>query len=440
MQARIGNALLQQLKPAARAYEVYDEILSGLVLRVQPTGVMTYICVYRAKESRKRRRVVLGRHPVLTPVQARDKAKTILGLVADGKDPAGDLLAKRSQASQHTVGSFVEDEYAPWARQHLADPEGALSRLKACFEADIYPKRLAELTQGHVEKWRTAKLKNGASPATVNRDVTALQSVLSRALDWRLVDAHPIRGLKRAKVEEDAVTRWLSDDEETRLREAMERREAEGREARASANRWRAERGYPLLPELKAHQFVDHLMPMVLISMNTGLRQGELFLLRWADVDLARRQLTVVARNAKSRKARRVELNAEAAETLTRWKDNSVSQDALVFPNDAGKPFDNVQTAWQSLLKDARITRFRWHDLRHHFASRLAMAGVDLNSIRQLLGHSDMKTTLRYAHLSQQHLADAVARLCTKPKEQKTDAQESQSGTRVRPAVGGSGT
>ena len=115
--------------------------------------------------------------------------------------------------------------------------------------------------------------------------------------------------------------------------------------------------------------------------------------------------------NAKSGKTRHVPLNAEASTTLQYWKAD-VAASEWVFPGRDGERLKGIKTSWKSVLQKATIRDFRWHDLRHHFASRLVMKGVDLNTVRELLGHSDLSMTLRYAHLSPEHKADAVAKLC----------------------------
>ena len=101
-------------------------------------------------------------------------------------------------------------------------------------------------------------------------------------------------------------------------------------------------------------------------------------------------------------------LNREATSVLLNWRAQSEDISGLVFVNEQGKRFDRANSSWRRLLKDAQITAFRWHDMRHHFASRLAMGGVDLNTIRALLGHSDYAMTLRYAHLAPEFKMKAV--------------------------------
>ena len=96
---------------------------------------------------------------------------------------------------------------------------------------------------------------------------------------------------------------------------------------------------------------------------------------------------------------------------LEHWRIVSGNSRGLVFCNQEGKKFTDVKKAWGAIKEAAKIKNFRWHDMRHHFASRLVMEGVDLNTVRELLGHADIKMTLRYAHLAPEHKARAVEKL-----------------------------
>jgi integrase len=141
------------------------------------------------------------------------------------------------------------------------------------------------------------------------------------------------------------------------------------------------------------------LEPLVLLSINTGVRRGEAFNLTWADVDLKNKLITVEGDTSKSGQTRHIPLNREALDTLTNWKEQGEGK-GFVFPGQNGNRLDNVKKSWGNLLDLAKVVSFRWHDLRHTFASKLVMAGVPLNTVRDLMGHSDIKMTLRYAHLA----------------------------------------
>jgi site-specific recombinase XerD len=118
----------------------------------------------------------------------------------------------------------------------------------------------------------------------------------------------------------------------------------------------------------------------------------------------------------KSDKTRYMHLNDTAYNVLFKWKEQSkeTAPNALIFPSSRnGQRMDNCKSAWKALLKRAEIENFRWHDMRHDFASQLVMKGVDLNTVRDLMGHADLKMTLRYAHLAPENKLQAVKILDT---------------------------
>ncbi len=405
MQAAISISVVKQLRPAAKPFEVRDTRVKGFLLRVQPSGAMTYYAEYR-----RGKRIAIGRSDVIAPDRARERARDILAGAQFGEDP----MEERRLAKAHTLRSFIEEVYEPWAKANIRTSAATVARLNASF-AEHLDKKLGDLTAWIVEKWRASRINKGAKPATVNRDLDDLKSSLTKAVAWGLLEANPIAAVKRSRIDNSRAPRFLSPDEEARLRKALDDREEGIRRERDSANAWRAKRTYELLPDLRSAAFADHLKPLVLLSLNTGMRRGELFALAWPSVDLQAGRITVHGATAKSGRTRHLPLNSEALDVLRCWRDQSADKAGFVFPGKNGAAFNNVRRSWEGVLAAAKITRFRWHDQRHDFASKLVMAGVDLNTVRELLGHSDYAMTLRYAHLAPEHKAAAVAKLVRRP-------------------------
>jgi integrase len=396
MATKITQATIQRARPAAKPYEISGQF--KLVLRVQPSGVKTFYCQWG-----RHKRMRLGDANVLTIARAEYLARAALNETADEGSPL------RRDPKKSSLGGFIEAHYTPWLRANRKRAEKTLLDLKRCFEP-LYAKRLTAISGSDLDDYVAARRGEGRSAATIVRDLNNLRSVLRLALERRYLREHPFRGWRKPKVEDNGVTRYLSPEEEGRLRAALAERDEEARRERASANEWRAERGYALLSAITPTDYPDHLTPMTLLSLNSGLRFGELAALEWPAVDMRARVLTVRAATAKGAKTRHVPLNAEALDVLARWRAQGAGA-GLVFPGPNGSRIASIKTSWAGVLKRARISGFRWHDLRHTFASKLVQRGVDLAVVRELLGHGDFSLTLRYAHLEPKQRAEAVARL-----------------------------
>ena len=418
MNSKISNSLIDKLHPATKPFEVRDLHLKGFILRVQPSGSMSYYIEYA-----RGRRMAIGRSPAITPLMAREKAKEILAQTYRGEDP---MMIKR-KARAHTVESFIDGEYATWAHTNIKSAKATIARLKFSFR-ELLNRKLGDITQWNIEQWRAKRSRvlvrrrndsidpNAPSTrtiklSTINRDLDDLRAALAKAVQWKLIQSSPMDLVKRSRLDRSPSARFLTQDEETCLRRALADREERIRSNRAQGNKWRTERGYPNLASLQDRHFADRLHPMVLFSLHTGLRRGEVFSLDWDCVDLDRATLMVRGNNAKSGHTRYIPLNSEALQILRKWRTDLGEANGLVFPGNAGQQLNNVRRSWLGVLAKAGIKHFRWHDMRHSFASRLAMAGVDLNTIRELLGHSDYQMTLRYAHLAPSHKAAAVEKL-----------------------------
>ncbi|CAA9889972.1 conserved hypothetical protein [Candidatus Methylobacter favarea] len=390
---QITQKLLQNAKPKEKPFEIRDSRLKGFILRVQPSGSMSFICEYA-----RGKRITIGKANVLTLTQARNKARELLGRHATGED------MQAEQKKPKTFGDFVNDDYRHWAQANMRTGVKRFYELKLYF-GFLFAMRLDAIQPYHIEKWRLSEHAKGNKFSTIRRNETTLKAALNKAVEWGFIAVSPLAGTKPVKSEDDRIVAYLDADQERRLIKAVNDREARIKSGRESANEWRRVRHYEVKPSITG--FADHLKPMIIVSLNTGLRKGELLSLTWSAVDFGNRVLTVTGANAKSGHSRHIPMNKHVIETLRQWRLQADS--AFVFPGiNGGKLPDMPKKPWIAVLKAAGITGFRWHDMRHSFASRLVMAGIDLNTVRELLGHSDLTMTLRYAHLAPEHKAAAV--------------------------------
>jgi len=238
---------------------------------------------------------------------------------------------------------------------------GMLDRIKDQFGSQ----RIADITPADVQRFYN-ELAARTSPSTANRSLTLLRLVFNRARLWGdFFGVNPCSGVRRER-EAAHRLRYLSTDEINSLLSV-------------------------------AH---PRLYPLLVASLHTGMRQGELLALAWQNVSLERDMLYIL--KSKSGKPREIPLTGKLRDVLL-----------SLVPKPEGPvfelPFIMLRRYFDKALKAAAITGFRWHDLRHSFASHFLMRTNDLPALQKLLGHSSPAMTLRYAHLSQGHLVSEMA-------------------------------
>jgi integrase len=386
MRAVLTKKLMDAAQPQAKPYELRDANVKGLILRVQPSGHKAWICEW----ARGKRRT-LGAYSHLTLEQARAH---VANSMAEHIQRGLPSIAKKTRTQSITLQAFLDDHYSPWACTTLRGGVASVRTIKRAFP-DLLDKRLDDLQRNDLTAWVTRRAQDRnrygqpLSRATLTRLVAALRASISKAVEWGHCQSNPFAGMKSGLAEPRKIVRFLSPDERARLRSTLAHRD----QRRLAKRQGASEAAY-----------ADHLTPLVVTAMNTGLRRGELLALTWADVDLDAKMLTVRSETAKNGKQRHVPLNTEAFAALTLWKLDQQPWERVF-------PVPEFKTAWGKVVMRAALPAFRFHDLRHDFASQLVARGVDLNTVRELLGHADITMTLRYAHLAPEHLAAAVNKL-----------------------------
>lgn len=269
----------------------------------------------------------------------------------------------------------TQDKRSGWTRDLYY-----LKRLKASFSG----RELGMLKRSDVRGYIAERKAEGIANATINREVGLLSSAINYARkewDWEI--PNPAERMRLS--EGDGRKRFATVDEIAVLIRAAER-----------------------------HKRAPYLADLIRVAVNTACRRGELLGLRWAQIDLVGNTLKLEGKDTKNGKSRIVPLNRQAHDALERrlaYRDEHCPESPWVFCQRNGKRNTTIQSSWEAVLQEAGLEDFRFHDLRHTCGSWLVQSGVALADVKEVLGHSTIRMTERYAHNAPENSRAAVERL-----------------------------
>jgi site-specific recombinase XerD len=262
---------------------------------------------------------------------------------------------------------------------------------------------VAEITVRMINEYKNKRRSDGVKPATINRELATIKKAFNLALkQWEWVTQNPVMTVAMER-ENNKRDRWLSDEEQEKLLKVI-------------------------TPEFKE---------LVIFALNTGMRLSEVLTLSWKGVDLFRKTITVF--KSKKNEKRTIPINGTIFEMLkSRARVRSIKTD-LVFPSRVRTVIDkcNAGKIFRSAVEEAGIEDFKFHDLRHTFATRLVQAGCDIYKVQNLLGHKSPTMTQRYAHHCPESLRDAVLKLDKKECEENSHITILSQSTRIEVNLNG---
>jgi len=311
-----------------------------------------------------------------------DKVK---GEIAEGK------WFERLPGQDKTFKELMEKyivEHSPKKspKQHIRD-KSSLGHLSPYFEGFA----LTEITPKMINEYKVKRYGEKAAPGTINRELNLMRHAFSMAVkEWEWVKDNPVKRVSMEK-EPPGRVRYLTDEEFQKLHSSCP----------------------------------DWLKPIVMVARHTGLRRENILSLTWKQVDIWKR--LIVIEHTKNGERLGLPLNDTLIDLFRRLSKVRHIRSSYVFCRPDGNRYAEIKRAFKNALEKSRIENFRFHDLRHSFASALVQKGVDLYQVQRLLGHKDSRMTQRYAHLAPENLRDAVLKLDKVMPEKSYVTNQSQS-------------
>jgi site-specific recombinase XerD len=364
--------------------EVFDPELRGFYVDVLASGRKSFRLRYRF--DKKLRVVTLGDASLMSLEDARLGARALLQKAKSGTDP----IVVPAHALGPTVEVFFNEQYLPYIKSYKRSWDTDDSMMRNHLLPRLGHKHMGAISPPDVAVFVEQMRSEGYAPGTCNRALVLLRYGFTLALRWKVpgVESNPVKEVKNLR-DDNKIERFLTNAQMSRLLDAVRESESE------------------MLPHI------------VMFLLYTGARKREVLDATWADVDWARKSWRIP--KTKSGKIRHIPLSAGALQLLATLRDMSLQpgdvSDALqtewarrhIFANPkTGLPYVSFYYSWDAARKRAGLPDLRVHDLRHSFASFLVNAGRSLYEVQELLGHADIRTTSRYAHLSRERLFEAV--------------------------------
>ena len=325
----------------------------------------------RYRDPRGRRAcLTIGDAPTLSLSEARSLAESLRRQIALGEDP---LEQKATLRSVPTFAQFIEEQYLPHVRSYKKSWETDVSLLKNHLLPRFSSRYMDEISRQDIVKMHGDRRASGAAPGSANRLLIMMRYIFNLALRWEVpgVKGNPTKNVP-LMAEDNKKERYLSEEEARRLYEAVCKSE---------------------------NTMLQYIVPMLIL---TGARKREVLDAKWEDFDFDRRLWRIPT--TKLGKPRHVPLSDGVMSLLSGME----RRGDWVFANPkTNKPFVSIFCAWNTAREKAGLSDVRVHDLRHSFASLLINSGRSLYEVQKLLGHTQIKTTQRYAHLAPETLLAA---------------------------------